>query len=118
MLAHFEQIPMFLGFSPSFFFCFTDRWLSALVAAWGWLSGAYVSLSHLTNGLCLAFLVETRAAVAQLAARRSHNPKVVTSILTCRKLYAIAAAPIGVLVGAKVSRTCLRASNCGFAAGV
>ena len=65
-----------------------------------------------------ASLALTRAAVAQLVARRSHNPKVVSSILTCRKLYAIAAAPIGVLVGAKVSRTCLRASNCGFAAGV
>ena len=43
-------------------------------------------------------LALTRAAVAQLVARRSHNPKVVSSILTCRKLYAIAAAPIGVLV--------------------
>ena len=30
------------------------------------------------------FLALTRAAVAQLAARRSHNPKVVSSILTCR----------------------------------
>ena len=59
-----------------------------------------------------------QAVIAQLVARRSHNPKVVSSILTCRKLYAIAAAPIGVLVGAKVSLTCLRASNCGFAAGV
>ena len=29
-------------------------------------------------------LVLTRAAVAQLAARRSHSPKVVSSILTCR----------------------------------
>ena len=29
-------------------------------------------------------LILTRAAVAQLAARRSHNPKVVSSILTCR----------------------------------
>ena len=64
------------------------------------------------------FLALTRAAVAQLVARRSHNPKVVSSILTCRKLYAIAAAPIGVLVGAKALRVRLRASNCGFAAGV
>ena len=59
-----------------------------------------------------------QAVIAQLAARRSHNPKVVSSILTCRKLYAIAAAPIGVLVGAKALRVRLRASNCGFAAGV
>ena len=29
-------------------------------------------------------LILTRAAVAQLAARRSHSPKVVSSILTCR----------------------------------
>ena len=39
---------MFLGCSPTFFF--TDRWLSALVVAWGWLCGAYASLSNLTNG--------------------------------------------------------------------
>ena len=38
-------------------------------------------------------LILTRAAEAQLAARRSHNPKVMSSILTCRKLYATAAAP-------------------------
>ena len=56
--------------------------------------------------------------MAQLAARRSHNLKVVSSILTCRKLYAIAAAPIGVLVRAKALHVRLRASNCGFAAGV
>ena len=31
-----------------------------------------------------ASLALTRAAVAQLVARRSHNPKVVSSILTCR----------------------------------
>ena len=29
-------------------------------------------------------IVMTKAAVAQLAARRSHNPKVMSSILTCR----------------------------------
>ena len=45
----FAQISMFLGFSPNFFF--TDRWLWELVVAWGWLCGAYASLSHLTNGL-------------------------------------------------------------------
>ena len=47
--AIFQQISMFLGFLPSFFF--TDRGLCALVAAWGWLCGAYASLSHLTHGL-------------------------------------------------------------------
>ena len=63
-------------------------------------------------------LALTRAAAVQLVARRSHNPKVVSSILPCRKLYAIAAAPIGVLVGATASRVRLRANNYGFAAGV
>ena len=31
-------------------------------------------------------LDRTRVAIAQLVARRSHNPKVVSSILTCRIL--------------------------------
>ena len=38
----------------------------------------------LLGGLARAQLQEHMAAVAQLAARRSHNPKVVNSILTCR----------------------------------
>ena len=33
------------------------------------------------NGKCRAYVL--MAAIAQLAARRSHNPKVVSSILTC-----------------------------------
>ena len=64
------------------------------------------------------FLALTRAAVAQLVARSSHNSKIPTSILTCRRLYAIAAAPTGVLLGAKAPRLRLRASNCVSAAGV
>ena len=44
-------------------------------------TGAGISVTLLTSSgfhLC-------RAAVAQLVARRSHNPKVVSSILTCRR---------------------------------
>ena len=45
-------------------------------------SGECISQTRATHALqqCLAI----RAAVAQLVARRSHNPKVVSSILTCR----------------------------------
>ena len=49
----------------------------------------------------------SQAAVAQLAARRSHNPKVVSSILTCRKCAVCVEVP-----GLRPSPAYLCSRNC------
>ena len=46
---------------------------------------------------------DTTAAIAQLVARRSHNPKVVSSILTRRTLLIALAKKFCICVGSKTS---------------
>ena len=42
------------------------------------------NINRATNATSMGSLTEIHAAVAQLAARRSHNPKVGSSVLSCR----------------------------------
>ena len=44
---------------------------------------AYVLLLPADQGWNMLLVAPAQVAIAQLAARRSHNPKVVSSILTC-----------------------------------
>ena len=44
---------------------------------------AYALLLPADQGYNMLLVTAAQVAVAQLAARRSHNPKVVSSILTC-----------------------------------
>ena len=44
---------------------------------------AYVLLLPADQGWNMLLVAPAQVAIAQLAARRSHNPKVVNSILTC-----------------------------------
>ena len=44
---------------------------------------AYVLLLPADQGANMLLVIPAQVAIAQLAAHRSHNPKVVSSILTC-----------------------------------